>query len=380
MGRGLYLQVPWPEYQTNRGGQKMPAGERNAGFENLLIENVAAHDNGMAGIETDGYWILNASNQWHSLINHRNIIVRHCTAYNNHGVSTYTINHSGSGIMIAAVDNAIIEFCKAYNNGSENAKIYGGPIGIWMTEVRNGVIQYSESHHNRGGAGPDGGGFDIDGGSENCIIQYCYSYENDGAGLAVNEWGSGNPMSNITIRHNLSENDGLKKNYGGLTLWAVQPINNINIYNNTVYVNSDEVEESTPLNTISVLDEQHLTNLRVFNNVFLASGTRAKIIHGSIKTGNWLNNIYWTSHGAIANGFTNGKLSDPKLTAPGKNRQSNPSVPLTLSKKVLDYMPTVGSPLIDAGITLGLVLANTDLKGTRIPAGGAYDIGAIEYH
>jgi hypothetical protein len=379
MGRGLYVQVPYPEYKTNQGGQRMAAGERNAGFENVAIEYVDAHDNGMAGIETDGYWTANSNNQWHTLINHKNVSVRYSTAYNNHGVSTYTHNHSGSGIMVAAVEDAIIEFCEAYNNGSENGKLMGGPIGIWMTEVRNGVIQHSEAHHNHGGVGPDGGGFDIDGGSVNCIIQYCYSHENDGAGLAVYEWGSGNPMSNITIRHNISENDGLKKNYGGITLWSVQPIDNINIYNNTVYVNSAEVVESTPMNTITVMDEQYFTNMRVFNNVFLASGANARILGGSIRTGNWLNNMYWTTDGAVSNGFTYGLQSDPKLVGPGKEGFTDPNTRLNVSTNVLGYTPLAGSPLINAGITLGLNLATTDLKGSALPSGGSYDIGALEY-
>jgi len=379
MGRGLYVQVPWPEYEPNLGGQKMPAGDRNAGFENVSIEYVEAHDNGMAGIETDGYWTANANNQWHTLINHKNVNVRYSLTYNNHGVATYTRNHSGSGIMVAAVEGALIEFCEAYNNGRENAKSTAGPIGIWMTEVRNGIIQHSEAYSNHGGVGPDGGGFDIDGGSVNCVIQYCYSHDNDGGGFAVYEWGSGNPMSNITIRHNISQNDGLKKNYAGIMLWSVQPIDNINIYNNTVYVNSAQVSTSTKLSAIGMLPDQYFTNLRVFNNVLLASGANARILTGSVRTGNWLNNIYWTTDGAAINGFTYGKLSDPQLVGPGKEGYVDPNTRLNVSTNVLGYAPLSGSPVINAGITLGLNLATVDLKGTPLPSGGSYDIGAMEF-
>jgi hypothetical protein len=55
--------------------------------------------------------------------------------------------------------------------------------GSGVTILRTLFFQYSVSHHNKAGRIYDGGGFDIDGGSQNCIIQYCYSYDNDGAGM-----------------------------------------------------------------------------------------------------------------------------------------------------------------------------------------------------
>lgn len=371
-GRGVYFNIPWKDEVTNPGGQLPTPGSAEAGFENVIMEGIVAHDNGMAGIEVGGYWSGNLKK-----ITHRNITVRGSKAYNNTGVASFRTNHSGSGILIAGTDGALIEYCEAYNNGSENGFETAGPIGIWIAESRNGLIQYCESYRNKGGLGPDGGGFDIDGGSANCIIQYCYSHENSGAGFAVYEWGSENPMYNITIRHNISENDGLDKDYGGIALWSMKNIDNINIHNNTVYVNSKAVSASTHMNAIRLLDEQQFTNLRVFNNIFLAEGPDARILRGVISVGSWENNIYWVKDGAQVDGFSYGRFVDPKLTAPGRTGVTDPNT--RISANTLGFTPASGSPAINTGVTLGLPMPIKDFKGSPFPSGGAPDVGAIEF-
>ncbi len=56
-----------------------------------------------------------------------------------------------------------------------------------------------------------GAGFDFDGGCTNSTLQYNYSHDNYGAGYLLAQFDNAPLMKNITIRYNISENDGRKK-------------------------------------------------------------------------------------------------------------------------------------------------------------------------
>lgn len=377
MGRGVFVNVPWPLETTNPGGQKPPAGSKAAGFEGVRMDSILSHDNGMAGIEVNGYW--DYTTYTINYISHKDIQVRHCRTYNNRGVSTYADSHSGSGIYIASAYDVKIEYCVAYDNGAENGSRWTGPIGIWIAEVRNGMIQYCESYRNKRGRGMDGGGFVIDGGTTNCTIQYCYSHDNMGGGYGIYEWGSGNSMSNITLRHNISENDGTDLNYAGICLWSMQNIDDIKVHNNTVYVKDLNLSSGTPMKAIKMFPEQKFTNLKVFNNVFIADGPNTSILQGTVGSGTWQNNIYWTLNGGTSTGFTYGTFADPLLTAPGTGGDAHPFTAPNATKNFPAYTPLNGSPVVDAGVTLGILMAQYDFNGSMIPLNGMYDIGSIEF-
>jgi hypothetical protein len=377
MGRGLFLNVPWPLEKVHPGGQKPPAGSKAAGYEGVRIDSVEAHDNGMAGIEVNGYW--DYTTYTINYISHKDIQVRYCRAHDNKGVINYPDMHSGSGILIASAYDVKVEYCVAYENGSENGARWMGPVGIWLAEVRNGLIQYSESYRNRRGRGNDGGGFVVDGGTTNCVIQYCYSHDNTGAGYGIFEWGSGNSMSNITVRHNISENDGHEMNYAGICLWAMHNITDIFVHNNTIYLKDKDLATGGSMTAVRMWPEQFMTNLKVFNNVFIADGPNTSILGGSIGTGEWKNNVYWTMNGATSSGFNYGTFADPMLTAPGAGGDAHPFTAPNPTKSFLAYTPLRGSPVVDAGITLGILMAQYDFNGSRIPLNGTYDVGSIEF-
>ena len=161
----------------HRAGIQISAGHPSgSGFEDVRITNSVVHDNGDRGIASSGYWPPNPANR-----PHRDIYVGYCKVHDNPGIETKG-SHTGNGILLSAVDGAIIEYCEAFNNGALNSGTEGGPFGIWVWEASNVVIQFCESHHNRTNNGKDGGGFDLDGGSVGCILQYNYSHDNHGAG------------------------------------------------------------------------------------------------------------------------------------------------------------------------------------------------------
>lgn len=188
------------------------------------ITHVHAHDNGHAGIasrkpgpSTDLY-------------------VAHCLVENNPGDPENKDNHSGNGIVIGWAQDVLVEYCHARNNGWDMPREGNGPVGIWMFNTKNIVVQHCLSHDNRS-PGDDGGGFDIDGGTENCIMQYNFSYNNDGPGYFLCQYPTAPPLKNNIIRYNISYNDSRKNNRkAGIDIFAAEPnAVGCEIYNNTVY-------------------------------------------------------------------------------------------------------------------------------------------------
>ena len=161
------------------------------------------------------------------------------------------------------------EHCEAYENGADNRCTGGGPVGIWVWLCKNGIIQKSESHHNYAGLTKDGGGFDIDGGSTNCIIRDCYSHDNEGAGYLLAQFDCPVKFSHNKILNNISRNDGLKNNYGSITFWgdnADNVIANCEVSNNKSYVDARNIVNGTPCG--ARLSGIHFRGIKVVNNYF----------------------------------------------------------------------------------------------------------------
>lgn len=231
------------------------------GFDNVNITGSIVHDNGICGIWVMGTWDGTAFK-----FTHINVSITNCKAFSNHGRLDYTTNWSGSGILIQGTTGGLIDGCEAYENGKDNNNPSGGPIGIWVDDSKNVIIQNSISHHNKGGkTRQDGGGFDIDGGSQNCIIQNCDSYNNEGAGYGLYQWQTKNPWSNNIIRNNSSTNDGLNTKYGAFTIWGAgtsYKVTNAEIYGNRV------VKESAVKCAVITWIGSSFSNIRIHDNSF----------------------------------------------------------------------------------------------------------------
>lgn len=261
------------------------------GFKHITVKNSVVHDNGFGGLAVNGSW--DASTESVNISN-SDIYVGYTKAYNNWGRADYPDNWSGAGIFVGGTDGGLVEYCEAYNNGKENGSTYAGPVGIFTGDAKNVTIQYCISHNNLGGPGKrDGGGFDLDQGVSNCIIQYCESYENEGAGYGLYQSVTKNTWTNNIIRYNTSTNDGRYYGlYGGISLWGQNGsaivrnaniygihinmskqgfivaymssnIENINFYDNTICIESDA---ASYLNYAANMPQP--ANVSTWNNVF----------------------------------------------------------------------------------------------------------------
>lgn len=216
-------------YEYRNTGISIGSWTTAGGFKDIYITNCISRDNGRAGIATFAM---------QSYI-HRNVNLRYNKVYNNTGIAELTTGNSGSGIVLGSVDVALVEYCTSYNNGASHKSADGGPVGIWAHASDSVTFQFNESHHNKTGTNKDGGGFDFDGGCTNSVMQYNYAHDNYGGGYLIAQYSGAPVMKNITIRYNISENDGRKGDQGSIHIWASSTsggIQAVNIYNNTVFV------------------------------------------------------------------------------------------------------------------------------------------------
>jgi hypothetical protein len=183
-------------------------------YSNISLNDITAFSNGQAGIST--YGNIGTISQF-SLTN--------SVAYNNPGI-TGSNSPSGSGIMLAGLNNATVEYCDAYNNGAKN-NASSGPVGIFAYESNDVIISNCYSYDNKTEY-HDGGGFDLDGGVTNSTIVDCQSWGNVGYGFADFTYaGSGVNSGNIFL-DNISTADG-----EGFVYWSNGPtISNLTVSNN----------------------------------------------------------------------------------------------------------------------------------------------------
>jgi hypothetical protein len=350
------------------------AGIEFRGCTDIRIIGCHVHDNGYAGIASDGD-------------RSQDVYVGYCRAINNPGDPTIVDNHSGNGIVLFNVANATIEYCEAAENGWDMPWRGNGPVGIWCVNHSDRVrIQFCISHDNKS-PGYDGGGFDFDGGVTNSILQYNYSYKNKGWGYLLYEYGSQWPFRNNVMRYCISEDDGDAGIGIGVSKGAVHGFSDCQIYNNVIW-NSNR---SPCVNFF----EGEPKGFCLRNNVFVSRD--GPQVRGANKA-RFEGNCYWTIGGGFAvdghtslaqwaassgqemiDGVVVGLNVDPLLKSPGSRRLTDPTRLSTL----LGYSLRDDSPLIDRGLELskrfGIDPGPRDFFGNKAPSGKGFDIGVHEH-
>ncbi len=203
------------------------------GSKDVIVDGVYAHENGAAGISVEGPYDRKTGS--------RDLKILNCRADDNPGDPTNLTNHSGNGIVCGHCTHLLIDHCSATNNGWDMPRIGNGPVGIWCYEADSVTIQHCLAYRNKTSVGAaDGGGFDLDGGVTNSVIQYCLSYGNQGSGYCIFQYWGASPWHDNVIRCNVSEDDGLvSDSKAGMYVWNSSgdsmQFYNCRVYNNTVY-------------------------------------------------------------------------------------------------------------------------------------------------
>ena len=350
-----------------------------SGYADVRITACLAYANGESGIASYSQ----------ELRAHRNWYVGNCKAYDNAGRADVTTTNTGNGIVLSGIDGVLIERCEAYNNGWLNANPNGGPVGIWGYCCNNLVIQNCESHHNRSGTTLDGGGFDLDGGCTNSVMQYNYSHDNEGPGFLLAQYFGAPPMQDLTVRYNVSENDARRHNHGALHVWSSGSnggIQRVVFHNNTVLL-TPPADGSRP-KAISVVSGA-ISGVSFRNNVLQTSGG-LPVLSTATDAGLRLEgNCYWSGAAPLLlewNGTAYGELPAWR-TATGQERLADGRLTGVRADPQLgaapQYVPAPESSVRGAGLDLpaefNLDYGPRDFNGRPTPVTLARgNIGASE--
>lgn len=174
------------------------------GYDDLLVSEVNAHDNGGTGIS-----IYGKKDAKQTAYPHRNLVIRDCVA---------SRNKSGSGIVLGGVQSGTVEYCFASENTGR-----GGGVAIWAYDCNKVTFRNCIACGTRT-EGKDGGGFDLDGGCVECVVEKCLSYDNHGPGYMHCDYPKAGLTRGNIIRSCISINDGRRDNgagYGfGFVAWG----------------------------------------------------------------------------------------------------------------------------------------------------------------
>ena len=232
--------------------------------------------NAGTGIATDGPWPPPADLQ-DVFRCHDRCVVERCRT---HDIAT-------DGIVLYYCQDGMVDHCLAWRTGV--GRTGRTPVGIWFFLAQRCIIQHCESYDNHTAGGKaDGGGFDLDGGCVECIMQYNYSHDNDGAGYLVCSYDPAKaPTTRCITRYNLSVNDGRMNDYAAIQLWQA---NDCTFHNNTCITRL-----SAPLKFAS-----DSSGLLFANNVFIVdTDSDVPLVKSpfAISANRFLNNLYWRSGG-----------------------------------------------------------------------------------
>ncbi len=273
-------------------GISIGASNGLTGYRDVRLTRNVVRGNLRAGISVWGYFASDLIGHAHA-----DFYIAHNTAHSNPGDADFLDNHSGNGIVIGGVDGALMEHNVAYNNGGDNVNRGGGPVGIWAWDCNDVTIQHNEAWGNRTGNTADGGGFDLDGGCTNSVMQHNYSHDNDGAGYLMGQFEGSRPMRNNIIRHNVSFNDGRNNGYGGIHLFRLDGLfEGAEIHDNVVIMQPAAVGQPAAFKSYN--DDIH--GVDVYSNTFITTDG-ARLI--DLTPGNditFRDNAYRTSGGQFA--------------------------------------------------------------------------------
>jgi hypothetical protein len=300
---------------------------------------------------------------------------------------------SGNGIQIGQVVDGLIERSRAWNNGAENDNPSSGPVGIWTWESTRVTIRYNQSYANRT-ALVDGAGFDLDGGSQDCVLEFNYSHDNMGSGYLGYQYAGAAAWLRNTIRYNISERDGMGLDEGGsirLGSGAGTSLGSGWVTANTVFTDNSGAYRGSAL----YLRASVTTGLKIQNNILFATNG-ARLIRNLGSTSIVVRgNNYWTAGGAweilwggaiyrsltaFRSGATKeynaGTDIDPQLVSPGGG---GTLAGRTVGTAPSAYKLTLTSTMPGAGIDLskaGALLPVTDYYGSVLPLAAVLGVGA----
>jgi hypothetical protein len=322
------------------------SGVGTSGDQNTRMTHVYVHDNGSGGIIAYG--------GHEGIPRSRDLTITSCVAENNPGDPQNLTDHSGNGILVAGVDNAVIEYCQAMNNGWDMPRKGNGPVGIWAWDCDRVVIQHCISHDNKTAAGAH---------VTHSILQYNLSYNNHGCGYLLyhGEDEGGKVWKDNVCRYNISVHDGLTNHFSGITLGArARGMSAAQVYNNVIintrfaiYSESGEIDGLVFRNNILIADQAVVVgplHQATFEGNLYCTSANGAVFRDREKVFKTLVDWARASGKEMIDGRLAGLAQDPKLVLPG-HLQELPTDPSQL-KTMPFYRVRADSPCVGMGVII----------------------------
>lgn len=279
---------------SNFSGEGVSIGswhDKQPGYHDILISEVNAHDNGGTGISLFG-----KRDPEQKTYPHCNVVIRDCVVAG---------NKSGSGVVVGGVEGGTVEYTLA----SENTGKSGG-VALWAYDSKKVTFRHCIACGTRT-EGKDGGGFDLDGGCIECVVERCLSYDNYGPGYMHCDYPKAGLTKGNVIRNSISINDGRRPKgaaFGfGFVAWGAG-LDECRIENCLVAVNADAPKDTAEgLLFVNFLtgfadksDTTHINRCVLQNNIVLAAGAGVPLVsnnlpQASVKNVRYQGNSYQAS-------------------------------------------------------------------------------------
>lgn len=219
-------------------------------YDGILIEN-----NYLERVDRSGIKLVGSTWANQNLKNNKNIPLNWYPSTNVVVRGNRIEKAGGDSITVRDTDGALIEY-----NISADARYQdtGYNAGIWPFQASNTVIQYNESFRTHGVQ--DGQGLDLDHVSNNSVMQYNYSHDNEGGFMLIMNWYE---QTSPTVRYNISQND--KDKIFELARGGAQ---GTAIYNNTIFSDSKLTGRAGVIDMPSTSGGTGVKDIFLFNNIF----------------------------------------------------------------------------------------------------------------
>jgi len=350
-------------------------------INDVLVDGVHAHDT-TAG---DGISV-GLGNDWPCGVCGSNATVRNSSAH----------DVAGDAIVIYELNNGLMENNVAYNSGQCTTCSGSTPVGLWTWNTNTTTAQFNESYSNHTWTttAGDGGGYDIDGDNVNNTYQYNYAHDNDGYCIAIYDFGAAAITDNAVFRYNVCANNVQKNSYGEIKIaaWQGGSLNNIQIYNNTLYYNPAPISIGAGSEVMDA-NASYTGASYIKNNLIYSLYPRMIFVGNPVVAFDY--NLYWTPPGVgyefkrlsqvytslsawqSATGYDLHSISaEPKLNGVGYHGVGMPNLTNGL------YTLQTTSPALNAGTNVCATACVGGSMGTRDYFGLALDathnIGAYE--
>ena len=296
--RGLHVYDVNGDLRKSHEGQGIlfeASAKTHAAFDGILIENCRLERTDRNGICQRG---LGDARSTH-------VIIR----------SNILTDIGGDAIKLWGTNGGIIEKNIVRN---ARARCSDSAAGIWPFACDDTLIQYNEVSGTKGTK--DGQAFDSDYICKRTIIQYNYSYQNEGGFILICSPGNSYNLDTI-VRHNVSVHDGIDS--GRVIQIGGNPANT-HFYNNTLVIGP---QQHLPMISFNEWDGGKASNTRFSNNTLIVSdGGMATYNLALASNTRFTDNVFIGRHQGLPQGVRAEVpgLPGPQLPAVGATAGHNP--------------------------------------------------------